>query len=376
MDNYRPTWAEIDLTAIRYNFIRVRKIVDPAMVMAVVKADGYGHGMLEVSQACLREGAECLGVASLEEALFLRKSGVVAPILVLGYIPDEYAELAVKHNVSGCVFSRNFARALSQAAVKLGQKANLHIKIDTGMGRIGFPAEPETLDLIAEISQLPGVRIEGIFTHFAEADSLNKDFSREQLADFTDIVSNLEKRGISIPWKHCSNSAALMDMPESHFNMVRAGIVLYGLYPSQFVNKDRLPIIPAMTLKSRIAFIKELEPGHSVSYNRTYCCSRKTKVATVPIGYADGYNRLLSNRAQAVIRGQKVPLIGNVCMDQCMFDVSNVEGVKEGDELILFGRPEDGITADDLAQIIGTINYEVVCTHSARVPRIYIGGTL
>ncbi|MEN6325981.1 MAG: alanine racemase [Syntrophomonas sp.] len=376
MDNIRPTWAEIDLTAIKHNLTMVRKIVDPAMIMAVVKADGYGHGMLEVSQTCLREGVECLGVASLEEALFLRKSGVAAPVLVLGYIPDEFAELTVKHNVRASIFTWAFARALSQAAVKLGQTANLHIKIDTGMGRIGFPAAPETLEMIIKISRLPGVRIEGIFTHFAESDSLNKDFSREQLAVFSGIISSSEKRGISIPWKHCSNSAALIDMPESHFNMVRAGIVLYGLYPSQFVNKDRLPIIPAMTLKSRIAFLKELEPGHSVSYNRTYCCSRKTKVATVPIGYADGYSRLLSNRAQAVIRGQRVPLIGNVCMDQCMFDVSNVEGVKEGDEIILFGRPEDGITADDLAQIMGTINYEVVSAHSARVPRIYEGGIL
>lgn len=375
MDNFRPTWAEIDLTVIQHNLACIRKIVAPAMIMAVVKADGYGHGMLEVSRTCLQEGVECLGVASLDEALFLREAAVEAPVLVLGYIPEEFAEVTVKHNIRASVFTWVFAEALSRAAVKLEQTANLHIKIDTGMGRLGFPAVPETLDIITEISELPGIKIEGIFTHFAESDSLNKDFSQEQLAAFYGIISALEQRGLSIPWKHCSNSAALMDMPESHFNMVRAGIVLYGLYPSQFVNQDKLPIIPAMTLKSRISFLKDLEPGHSVSYNRTYCCSRKTKVATVPIGYADGYSRLLSNRAQAVIHGQKVPLIGNVCMDQCMFDVSNVEGVKEGDELILFGRPEDGITADDLAEIIGTINYEVICSQSVRVPRIYIGKT-
>ncbi|MDD2619830.1 MAG: alanine racemase [Syntrophomonadaceae bacterium] len=372
MDNIRPTWAEIDLNAIKHNLASVRKVVAPAMIMAVVKADGYGHGMLEVSQTCLQEGVECLGVASLDEALFLRESGIRAPILVLGYIPEEFAELTIKNDIRASVFTFAFAEALSKAAVKLSQKANLHIKIDTGMGRLGFSPMLENINIITQINELPGIRVEGIFTHFAESDSLKKDFSHEQLAIFSNIILALEQLGMSIPWKHCSNSAALMDIPESHFNMVRAGIVLYGLYPSPFVKQEKLPIIPAMTLKSRISFLKELEEGHSVSYDRTYYCSRRTKVATVPIGYGDGYSRLLSNRGYAVIRGQAVPLIGNVCMDQCMFDVSKLDEVKEGDEVILFGRPENGITADDLARIIGTINYEVICSHSARVPRIYI----
>jgi len=339
--------------------------------MAVVKANAYSHGMLEVTRVCLQEGIEYLGVASLDEALLIREAGISIPILVLGYVPDEYAETMVKENITATVFSMGLARELSKAAVKLSRKACLHIKIDTGMGRLGFPPGDNSLDIVSEISTLPGINLEGIFTHFAVADIKDKTFTYEQMELFADFIANLEKRGIFIPLKHCSNSAAIMDVPESHFNMVRAGIVIYGLYPSGEVNKGKLNITPAMTLKSRISFIKNLDKGATISYGRTYCCNKKTRVATVPIGYADGYSRLLSNRARAVIKGHKVPLIGVVCMDQCMFDVSELEGVGVGDEVILFGRPEDGVTADDIARTIGTINYEIICSIGSRVPRIY-----
>ncbi|SHG39282.1 alanine racemase [Thermosyntropha lipolytica DSM 11003] len=374
MDNKRPTWAEIDLGAVRHNLRCIREAAGKAQIMAVVKANAYGHGMLEICKVCLQEKVEYFGVASLDEALTMRSSGIKNPVLVLGYIPPCYAEVVVKNNISSTVFNLEAARALSAAAVRLGSKARIHLKIDTGMGRLGFFPDEDGLALVKEIACLPGVELEGVFTHLATADTEDKAFAYEQLDKFNRFIKKIEEEGIKIPWQHCSNSAALIDIPEARFNMVRAGITLYGLYPSREVKRDRLKIIPAMRLKSRIVFLKVLPPGYTVSYGRTYRCTSPTKVATVPIGYADGYSRLLSNKAWAVVRGVKVPLIGTVCMDQCMFDVTGVEGVKEGDEVILFGREEDGVTADDLAAIIGTINYEIVSCIGPRVPRVYIAG--
>jgi len=263
------------------------------------------------------------------------------------------------------------ARVYSQAA-NPHHPARLHIKIDTGMGRIGFPFDDQSAEEIEKIQQMSNVSVSGIFSHFAVADIEDKEFSHRQSKQFNDFIRRLEDMNIHIPIKHIANSAAVMDMPETQYNMVRCGIIMYGLYPSAQVKKENLPLEVVMRLKTRINFLKILPPGRSVSYCRSYITPRDTLVATVPIGYADGYSRLLSNRAWAAVRGQKVPLIGNVCMDQCMFDVTGVEGVKTGDEMVLFGRPEDGITADDLAEITGTINYEVVCTVGPRIPRIYI----
>ncbi|MDD2586594.1 MAG: alanine racemase [Syntrophomonadaceae bacterium] len=372
MDNRRPTWAEIDLGVIRHNICSVREAAAGAKVMAVVKANGYGHGMLEVSRICLEEGIGYLAVASLDEAMILREAGINLPVLVLGYIPEEYADTVVENNIRTTIFNSHLAKALSRAAVKLSKEAYLHIKIDTGMGRLGFLPDEKALNMIGEIASLPGVKLEGIFTHFAVADIQDRSFTLEQFRIFKQFISRLEQRNLYIPIKHCSNSAAFVEYPETHLDMVRAGIILYGLYPSSEIDRNKLDIIPAMTFKSRISFIKNLPAGYTISYGRTYCCADQTKVATVPVGYADGYSRLLSNRARAVIKGQEVPLIGNVCMDQCMFDVSGVEGVKEGDDVILFGRPEHGVTVDNLAEIMGTINYEVLCSITSRVPRIYI----
>lgn len=372
MDNRRPTWAEIDLKAIKHNIGSIREAAAGARVMAVVKANAYGHGMLEVSRLCLEEGIDYLAVASLDEAMSLRDAGINVPILVLGYIPEEYASTIVANNIRVTIFNLSLARALSRAAVMLSKEAYLHIKIDTGMGRLGFLPDEKTLDIIGEIAALPGIKIEGIFTHFAEADIKDRSFTLEQLDIFKNFLMQLQERKIYIPIKHCSNSAALIEYPEAHFDMVRAGIVLYGLYPSSDVHREKLDIIPAMSFKSKISFIKTLPEGYTISYGRTYCCDKETKVATVPVGYADGYSRLLSNRARAVIRGTRVPLIGNVCMDQCMFDVTGIKDVKEGDEVILFGRPEQGVTADNIAELMGIINYEVICSITSRVPRIYI----
>lgn len=374
MDNKRPTWAEIDLGALRHNIRKIREAAGKAKIMAVVKANAYGHGMLEVCKVCLEEKVEYFGVASLDEALSLRRENVKTPLLILGFVPPCYADIVVENGITSTIFNWQAAKALSEAAVKRGEKARIHLKIDTGMGRLGFLPDDSSIEIIEKIANLPAIFIEGIFTHFATADAEDKTFVYEQLARFNQFVAEIENRGIKIPLRHCSNSAALIDIPEARFDMVRAGIILYGLYPSRQVNHDKLKVIPVMRLKSRISFLKELPPGYTVSYGRTYCCTKPTKVATVPIGYADGYSRLLSNKVWAMVRGVKVPLIGTVCMDQCMFDVSEVEGVKEGDEVILFGREEDGITADDLASIIGTINYEVVSCIGPRVPRVYIDG--
>lgn len=344
--------------------------------MAVVKANGYGHGVVEVSRVCQEQGVDFLGVASLDEAMTLRAAGAKLPILVLGYIPREFARTVVGEGIRATIFEVGLAEALSRAAVETEQAAHVHIKIDTGMGRLGYQANPETVREIIRLSRLPGLHLEGIFTHFALADVPDKSYTIKQLRVFEELLDNLAGEGVGFDIKHCANSAALMEIPQTHFNMVRAGIAIYGLYPDPGHRPPGFNLIPAMQLKSRVSFVKTLHCGQSVSYGRTFCCTGDTRVATVPIGYADGYSRLLSNRVWACINGQRAPLIGNVCMDQVMFDVSAIPGVKEGDEVLLFGRPENGVTADDLAGIIGTINYEVVCAVSSRVPRIYIQGPL
>lgn len=372
MDNRSTSWAEIDLGALKRNLAEIRKLLNPVtMMMTVVKANAYGHGVSQIAKTCLENGANYLAVANLKEALELRRENIKAPILVLGVVPEEQTDLLINNDIEATVVDMKSAQIYSQAA-NPDHPARLHIKLDTGMGRIGFQVNDESAEIIKRIQQLPNISLQGIFSHFATADMLDKDFSHQQLQGFNDFILCLEDLGINIPVKHMANSAAIMDMPETQFNMVRSGIIMYGLYPSEQVQKENLLLEPVMRLKTRISFIKVLPEGRSVSYCRTYFTSRDTVVATVPIGYADGYSRLLSNKAWATIRGQKVPLIGNVCMDQCMFDVTGVEGVKTGDEMILFGKPEDGITADDLAQLMGTINYEIVCAVGPRIPRVYI----
>lgn len=373
MDNSRASWAEIDLGAIRTNIKAIKQLLKPeTMLMTIVKADAYGHGMIRVAQACIEAGASCLGVATLEEALTLRSANISIPILVLGHISADCAETAVRNHIDVTVFNLESAKFYSRAA-NPANPANLHIKLDTGMARIGLQSDEAAAAIIQEINKLPNINIKGIFTHFAEADKANKEFTRQQIKSFNSFVDRLEKVGIHIPVKHMANSAAIMDLPETQGNMVRAGIIIYGLYPSNQVHKENLPLLPAMRLKTRISHLKRLPPDRSVSYGRTYFTRQDTVVATVPVGYADGYSRFFSNRAWAGLHGHRIPLIGTVCMDQCMFDVTGIEGVKPGDEVILFGRPQDGITADDLADLIGTINYEIVCSIAARIPRIYVG---
>lgn len=366
------SWAEIDLGAIRSNLRAIKSLLAPETgLMAIVKANAYGHGMLEVSKVCIEEGVAYLAVANPQEALTLRENQIEVSTLILGWMQPEYAVQMVENNIDVTVFDSEAALVLSQAAVATGQPAKIHLKIDTGMGRIGFDPSEASLQAIKDIADLPGIVIQGIFSHLATADDADKTFAYQQLEMFKQFVARIEEMGIKIPLHHIANSGAIMEMPAAHLNMVRAGIILYGLYPSDEVDHSIIKLIPAMSLKSWVSFVKTIPAGQSVSYGRTYISTQETRVATVPIGYADGYNRLLSNRGWAIIRGQKVPLIGRVCMDQCMFDVSALAEVKPGDEVILFGKPEDGVTADDLAAIIDTINYEIVCSPSNRVVRTF-----
>lgn len=373
----RPAWAEINLNAVAHNLNELRRVTGSgAKVMAVVKANAYGHGAVEVSKTALDNGADYLGVALLNEAQELRAAGIKAPILILGYTHPEQVPDAVMEDITLTVYNIEGAKAISDAAVALGKKGKIHVKVDTGMGRLGFLTDIDAAGEIMKIAALPGVELEGMFTHFAVSDIKDKEYSKKQFEKFTEIDFQLKKMGLHIPIKHSANSAAIIDLPDFHADMVRAGVSLYGLYPSEEVFKDKVNLIPAMTFKARIANVKAVPAGISISYGRTYTTKTDTKVATIPVGYADGYTRLFSNRSHILVKGVRVPVIGRVCMDQFMVDVSNIPDVSIGDEVVLMGRQGDqAVTADELAEMIGTINYEIVCMVSARVPRVYIGST-
>ena len=369
----KRTWAEVDLDAIAHNIKEIRKITNPnAKIMAVVKADAYGHGFLEVAKTLLENGADRLAVAVLQEGKQLRSRGVTVPILILGASGEEAVEDLINFDITPSVFAYEFAKALSYEAERKEKVTKIHIKIDTGMSRIGFLAgedNEEIVDEIIKISKLPYIEIEGIFSHFATSDEYDKSYTLLQYGRFMDVCNRLEEKGLNIPIKHICNSAGIMMYPEMHLDMVRPGVILYGMYPSDEVDKSRLDLIPAMTLKSTITHIKEVEPGRGVSYGKEYITDKKTKIATVPIGYADGYLRKLAKHGKMIVDGVKVPIIGRICMDQCMIDVTNVHNIDKGDEVIIFGR--EGVTVDDLAEWLETINYEVSCVIGKRIPRIY-----
>jgi alanine racemase len=353
-------------------------------MMAVVKANGYGHGAVQVSREALGNGAEFLGVARLDEAVQLREAGLDAPILVFGYTPPVLAEMLIKYNLTPTVYSIEAANRLSEVASRGGQKINVHIKVDSGMGRLGLvlneaaasslsaQQHPDPVQEVLSISRLPGLVVEGIFTHFATADSADKSYARQQLEKFLEFADHLRRDGLEPPIMHAANSGALIDMPESHLNMVRPGIATYGLYPSDEVNKTNLTLKPVMTLKSRIIHIKQVPTGFNVSYGITYQTPKPTTIATVPVGYADGFNRLLSNRGHMLVHGQKAPIIGRVCMDLTMLDVGRIPGIEIEDEVIVFGgQKSQTITADKIAADLNTINYEIVSTLTGRVARVY-----
>lgn len=370
----RPVWLEIDLSAIAHNLSEIKRVIpSSAKIMAVVKANGYGHGAAAVSRAALENGASSLGVATLGEALQLREMGFTVPILILGYTPPRHAPILVFRRISQTIFNGEQAAALSGAAAALSGKAFVHVKVDTGMGRLGFPPTEDSLAEIASIFSLPNLVVEGIFTHFAAADAADKTHALGQWSRFKEFVGRLERAGMHIPLRHAANSAAIISLPETHLDMVRPGIMLYGQYPSPETDQGRVSLKPAIALKAEVAHVKEVEAGTGLSYGSTYITTRKQRIATLPIGYADGFSRLFSNRGAALIHGRKAPVVGRVCMDQCLLDVTGVEPeVKAGDVAVLLGRQGDAeITADDWARLLSTINYEVVTGFRSRIPKIY-----
>ena len=361
------------MDAIAHNMREIRKITNPSsQIMAVVKADAYGHGFLEVTRTLLENGADRLAVAVLQEGKQLRSRGVTVPILILGASGNDSIEDLINFDITPSVFTYEFAKALSYEAERKEKVTKIHIKIDTGMSRIGYLAgddNEEIADEIIKISRLPYIEIEGIFSHFAASDEYDASYTHLQFDRFTDVCRRLESKGLNIPIKHICNSAGIMMYPEMHLDMVRPGVILYGMYPSDEVDKSRLDLIPAMTLKSTVTHVKEVEAGRGVSYGREYITNGVTKIATVPIGYADGYLRRLAKEGKMIVNGVKAPIIGRICMDQCMIDVTNVNNTDRGDEVIIFGR--EGVTIDDLAKWLDTINYEVACVIGKRIPRIY-----
>ena len=370
----RPTVAEINLDAIAFNLRWVRRLVGSGVkICPAVKAHAYGHGAVPVSRALLDAGANMLSVALVEEAIELRDAGIAAPILLLGCTFADQIPDIVKHDLTATLCDLDFAQILSHEAASAGKRAKVHIKVDTGMGRIGLSGR-EVVGLTLAVNSLPGIEIEGIFTHFPCADEEDQTLTRGQVEYFRAITEALAAAGVRIPIRHTANSGAILNVPESYFEMVRPGIALYGLYEGAFV-EEQVDFKQAMTLKTKIVFVKEVQPGTTVSYGRSYRASRPTRVATLPIGYADGYNRLLSNKAQALVRGRRVPAIGRVCMDQMMLDVTDVPTASLGDEVVLYGsQGGETISISEVAAIQGTIAYEVACAVSARVARVYVGG--
>lgn len=366
----RPTYAEIDLSAIAFNIRAIKKQVHPAQIMAVVKADAYGHGVIPVSKTSLENGAKYLGVALVEEGIELRNQGFLEPILVFGGAFDYQLEDFLKYNIDATIYTNEIARALSELAQQSNQHATVHIKVDTGMGRVGVPWE-HALGFIKFVHQLKGIRLKGLYTHFATSDERDKTFTNLQFGRFKQIIQELEKINIDIPLKHAANSGAILDMPETYLNMVRPGVMMYGYYPSNETS-ERIAIKPAMTFKSHVSYVKEVPENFSVSYGRKFVTPKPTRIATVPVGYADGYNRLLTNKAKVTIQGKKFPVVGRVCMDLILIDIGKDQSIQIGDEVILFGRSEqNAFTVNEICQLIDTIPYEVTCWISKRVPRKY-----
>ncbi|MDR3765622.1 MAG: alanine racemase [Butyricicoccus sp.] len=371
--NKHRTWAEIDLSAIEHNFRVIQEYVGDYPVMAIIKADAYGHGSVRVAERLAAAGAARFAVATVSEAIELREQGVKLPILILGYVGDEDARLIARYDISVPVYDRETAQVFSLAAQQEGSPIRVHFALDTGMTRIGFAARhvQETVDEIIRLAELPGLIAEGMFTHFAVADTLDgQAFTQQQMEEFRAVADGLERSGLHIPVKHCANSGGVLQYKDGYFDMVRAGIILYGYYPDPSL-PHVLDLRPAMTLKARVVQVRNVEPGRTVSYGRTYEVTRPIQQAVLSIGYADGYLRAASGHAHVLVDGKQAPVLGRICMDMCMIEVPEGAKIKRGDEVVVFGP--GAITADDVAQAAGTISYEVLCATSARVPRIYFG---
>lgn len=376
LESYQRVWAEVDLDAIWENMVHMKEnIAEKTKILAVIKTDGYGHGGVPIAK--MLEQLDFMfgyAAATYEEAHVLREAGVKKPILILGYtFPYCYEEL-IREEIRPAVYRRDTVEELATAAAKVGKKAKVHIKVDTGMGRIGITPDEEGLEFVRFLIEHPELEVEGIFTHFAKSDETDKTSANHQLELFQDFIKKIQTElGITIPVKHCSNSAAILEMPQANMDMVRAGITTYGLYPSEEVSKDIVPLRAAMSLYSHIVYCKTIHSGQSVSYGGLFTAQKDTRVATIPVGYGDGYPRSLSGRGYVLIHGKKAPILGRVCMDQFMVDISEIPEAMDGDKVTLLGMDgTERITAEELGELSGRFNYEFVCDLGKRIPRVYI----
>ena len=375
MKTYSRVYAKIDLDAVAWNMEQMKKnLKEGTEMVAVIKTDGYGHGAVQV--ASMLESCDYVwgyAVATLDEAVVLRAAEIQKPILVLGCIfPDQYWEM-LKYEIRMNVYTKEMAEAISALAVEKGEQAYVHIKLDTGMARLGFSAEESSIEEIKEIAELPNLVLEGVFTHFAKADEEDKTFTMMQLEKFEWMTQRLEEEGVTFPYVHASNSAGIIDVRRADYNLVRAGIAIYGLYPSEEVDNEKVQLKPALSLKSHIAFVKDIPAGTPVSYGGDFVSEHQMRIATIPIGYGDGYPRSLSDTGYVLIRGKKAPIIGRICMDQFMVDVSDIPEVKFGDKVTLIGRDqEEYLPVEKLSELSGRFNYEFVCDLGKRIPRVYV----
>lgn len=369
----RPVWAEINLSNLDYNIKQIKEKVGNKEIIGVVKADGYGHGALAVSQILLENGVTALAIATLQEAILLREGGITCPIIMLGLTPNLYVDILFEYDIIPVTASNNNAKAISDYAVHVNKDIETFVAIDTGMGRIGFIPNDENLNEIIKIDKLPNLKIKGLFSHFATADERDKSYANDQLNKYEAFYKKLQDAGVNINYRTFANSAAIMEIPTAHFDAVRPGIILYGCYPSCEVDKNQLSIKPVMSVKANIVYLKKVGPNFSVSYGRKYTTAKESLIATLALGYADGYPRFLSGKGRVIINGVYAPVVGNICMDQCMIDVTDVPNVKLGDEVVLMGRQGDlTILADEIGEKTGTINYEIVCAFGQRLPKVYV----
>ena len=371
----RPVWEEINLDNFENNIKEIKRVASNKEVIAVIKADGYGHGAIDLAGVLIENGVKRFAVSMLSEAMELINAGIDAKLIILGFSPPTVFKEIVENDIEQTIFCYEMAELLSKEALKAGKMAKIHIALDTGMGRIGYIPEDKSIDEIYKISLLPNLVMEGVFSHFSTSDEEDKEYTHYQLEKYNWFLNKLSQRGVTFNTRHISNSAAIIDVPEAQFDAVRAGIILYGCYPSLEVDNKKISLKPVMTLKANIVHIKEVKEGEYISYGRRFKTNRKSIIGTISIGYADGYSRLLLNKGYVIIKGHLAPIVGSICMDQCMVDVTDVLGVTLGDEVIIIGE-ENGLhfNAEDVARSIGTINYEVLCMISKRVPRVYIKG--
>ena len=371
----RPVWAEINLSNLDYNIKNIKAKIGDREMIGVIKADAYGHGSIKVAEVLRENGCKTFAIATLQEAITLRQAGAKEEIIMLGLTPDIYADTIVNYDITPVVCDSANAKAFSDAAAEAGKVVSGLIAVDTGMGRIGYLAdEPDyAVEDVKKIAALPNFKIKGMFSHMATADAFDKTYSHQQEAKYNKFYETLTSAGIDIPFRTLANSASIMELPSVHFDACRPGIILYGCYPSDEVDVNQLSIKPVMSVKANIVHLKDVPAGFSVGYGRKYISEKPAKIATIALGYADGYPRPYSAQAKVIVNGVIAPIAGNICMDQCMIDVTDVPGVKVGDEVIVMGTDgKNTILADDIAKATGTINYEITCAFGQRLPKVYV----